>query len=76
MSRCGRIAGMTKLGERQRRGNKLIWWGVGLWAGAILLYLTVTDPAATLTIRLIGLTGAVLLVAGLIKQRRKRPARD
>ena len=65
---------MTKVGERLRRGNALIWWGLVLWLAAILLYLTVTAPAAMLTIRVIGLTGFALLVAGLIKWRRERPA--
>lgn len=74
---CDKLAGMTTLGERQRRGNNLIWWGIGLWACAILLYLTIANPAAALTIRLIGLIGVGLLVAGIIKHwRRERPAGD
>ena len=67
---------MTKLGERTRRVGALVWIGAGLWAAAILLYLTVQDPAALLTIRLIGAVGVVLLIAGLIKRRRERPAGD
>jgi hypothetical protein len=67
---------MTKIGERLRRVNALTLWGLGLWAGAILLYLTVADPAAVLAIRIIGITGFALLVGGLIKRRRERPAGD
>lgn len=67
---------MTKLGERTRRVSALVWWGAGLWAAAILLYLTVHEPAAVLTIRTIGIVGVALLIAGLIKSRSKRPARD
>lgn len=66
---------MTKLGEK-RKNKTLIWVGLGLWAAAILLYLTVKDPAAMLTIRIIGITGFALLVAGIIKWRRERPAGD
>jgi len=54
----------------------MIWVGLGLWAAAILLYLTVKDPAALLTIRVVGIAGFALLVAGLIKWRSERPARD
>lgn len=54
----------------------LVWVGAGLWALAILLYLTVHEPAAVLTTRTIGIVGVVLLVAGLIKRRRERPSHD
>jgi len=64
---------MTKLGEK-RKNKTLIWVGLGLWAAAILLYLTVKDPAAMLTIRIVGIAGFALLIAGLIRWRRERPA--
>lgn len=67
---------MTKLGERTRRVGALVWIGAGLWALAILLYLTVQEPAAMLTIRVLGVIGVALLIAGLIKRRRERPAGD
>ena len=66
---------MTQAGVR-RKPKTMIWVGAGLWAAAILLYLTVKDPAAMLTIRIIGIAGFALLIAGLIKWRRERPARD
>ena len=66
---------MTQAGVR-RRPKTMIWVGLGLWAAAILLYLTVKDPAALLTIRVVGIAGFALLVAGLIKWRSERPARD
>ena len=66
---------MTQAGVR-RRPKTMAWVGLGLWAAAILLYLTVKDPAALLTIRIIGVAGFALLVAGLIKWRRELPARD
>ena len=64
---------MTQTAVR-RKLSKLVWAGVALWAAAILLYVTVKDPAALLTIRLIGFAGFALLVAGLIRRGRKVPA--